>query len=293
MRISAKVPNSGRLPAELGIGQMAAALERAGFDGLWLSDHLVMPERITSRYPYAADGRPTWPTDLPWYDAIVALAMTAAATSRASLNVAVLVLPLRHPVELAKQIASIDVLSGGRAGLGVGAGWLREEFEALNVPFETRGDRLDEWIHLLRACWSGRPPPFEGEHYRLPAGVLCLPAPRRPPPILVGGHSPAALRRAGRLGDGWIAHQAVGGIDLEEIAGCAEAMRRAAGSAGRDPEALQVVLRLVGAAERLEEAAAALPACAAAGVDEVVVDTPWTDARDPRRAHDLLREARA
>jgi probable F420-dependent oxidoreductase len=291
--ISAKVPTTGTLPEALGIGEMAASLERAGFDGLWVSDHVVMPERIDSPYPFAPDRKATWATDVAWYDAIVAMAMIAGATSRAHISVAVLVLPLRHPVELAKQVASIDVLSGGRTGLGVGAGWLKEEFDALNVPFETRGGRLDEWMALLRSCWSGRPAAFDGQHYRLPAGVLCLPAPAEPPPILVGGTSRAALRRAGRLGDGWVAHASVDAIDLDELrAGVAE-VRGAAAEAGRDPEAMRMVLRLVGTAERLGETAAALKALAAAGVHEVVVDTPWTDAGDSRRAHDLLREAAA
>ncbi len=289
--ISAKVPTTGTLPASLGIGEMAAALERAGFDGLWVSDHVVMPERIDSPYPFAPDRKATWPTDVAWYDAIVAMAMIAGATSRAHVDVAVLVLPLRHPVELAKQVASIDVLSGGRTGLGVGAGWLKEEFDALNVPFETRGGRLDEWMALLRSCWTGRPAPFEGRHYRLPAGVLCLPAPAKPPPILVGGTSRAALRRAGRLGDGWVAHFSIDDVDLDDLrAGVAE-VRAAATGAGRNPEAMRIVLRLVGTAERLDEAAAILKALAAAGVDEVVVDTPWADTRDPGSAHDLLRDA--
>jgi probable F420-dependent oxidoreductase len=291
IRIGAKVPTTGPLPAELGIAEMAASLEDAGFDGLWVSDHLVMPERISSPYPFAPDRKATWPTDVPWYDAVVAMAMMAAATSRAHLNVAVLVLPLRHPVELAKQVASIDVLSGGRAGLGVGAGWLREEFDAMNVPFESRGRRLDEWMALLRACWSGRPAAFEGEHYRLPAGLVCLPTPLATPPILVGGTSAAALRRAGRSGDGWVAHQAAGALDPDEVrAGVAE-MGAAARAAGRDPDALRVVLRLVGTAERLAEVAAALPSFARAGVHEVVVDTPWAGPDALSRAHDLLRDA--
>jgi probable F420-dependent oxidoreductase len=291
IRIGAKVPTTGPLPAELGIGAMAASLERAGFDGLWVSDHVVMPERISSPYPFAPDRKATWPTDVPWYDAVVAMAMMAATTSRAHLNVAVLVLPLRHPVELAKQVASIDVLSGGRAGLGVGAGWLREEFDAMNVPFESRGSRTDEWMALLRSCWSGRPPAFEGRHYRLPAGMLCLPTPVKTPPVLVGGTSVAALRRAGRSGDGWVAHQSAGALDVDEVRAGVVEMRAAARAAGRDPGALQVVLRLVGTADRLEEVAAALPAFRGAGVDEVVVDTPWGDPADLAQAHDLLRDA--
>src|SRR5215475_10782521 len=134
MRIGAKVPNSGPLPTERGIGAMAAELEQAGFDSLWVSDHVVMPAVIASRYPFAADGKATWPADTPYIDAMIALTAIAAATQQARIGTAVLVLPLRQPVVLAKQAASIDVLSGGRLDLGIGAGWLAEEFAALGVP---------------------------------------------------------------------------------------------------------------------------------------------------------------
>src|SRR5579884_2721557 len=122
VRLGAKVPNSGPLPAERGIGAMAKALEDAGFESLWVSDHVVLPEHMGSRYPFAADGRATWAADTPYVDALIALALIAGATERAKLGPAVLVLPLRHPVIAAKQLASIDAASGGRLKLGVGAG---------------------------------------------------------------------------------------------------------------------------------------------------------------------------
>jgi len=159
MRIGVKVPNSGPLPERLGIGAMAAELESAGFESLWVSDHVVLPEEIGSRYPFAEDGRATWPTDTPYFDAMIALALLAEATERATIGTAVLVLPLRAPVLFAKQAASIDVASRGRLRLGVGAGWLEEEFDALGVPFAGRGKRLDEWIALIRDCWACQPSP--------------------------------------------------------------------------------------------------------------------------------------
>ena len=125
MRIGVLVPNSGPWPSELGIPAMARTAEAAGFDSLWVSDHIVLPETIESHYPFAADGRATGPTDTPYVAALVALALMAAATERPTLGTAVLVLPLRHPVVFAKQAASIDVASGGRLRLGVGAGWLQ------------------------------------------------------------------------------------------------------------------------------------------------------------------------
>ena len=275
VRIGALVPNSGRWPLELGIPVMAARLEAAGFESLWVSDHIVLPRTIESRYPFAADGRATWPTDTPYVDALVALALMAAVTERATLGTAVLVLPLRHPVVFAKQAASIDVASGGRLLLGVGAGWLREEFEALGVPFEDRGGRLVEWMEIARDCWTGAPAARSSERYTLPDGVLCLPSPERTIPFLMGGHSPAALRRAGRIAGGWLAQQSLPELDPGALAQAAAAMRAAAAEAGRDPAACRVVLRLVESAGRGADVAAALPALAEAGVDEIVVNVDW------------------
>jgi probable F420-dependent oxidoreductase len=258
MRIGAKLPNSGPLSAD--IPATAAALERAGFDSLWVSDHIVMPETIASPYPF---GSVTWSTDTPYVDALIALALAAAVTTRVRLGTAALVLPQRNPVQLAKQAASIDVASGGRLELGVGAGWLAEEFAALNVPFERRGARMDEWIAILRECWSGRTNARRSDFYDLPEGVLCLPAPSAIP-LLIGGHSPAALRRA-RANDGWLAQQ-----DADKL----------------DPGALdhdgRVVLRIVGSLGReqlVSKRLAELP------VDEVIVDVPIDDAERVREVY--------
>ena len=282
MRIGALVPNSGRLPLERGIPALARAAEAAGYDSLWVSDHIVLPERIESRYPFAADGKATWPTDTPYVDALIALALIAGATERATIGTAVLVLPLRHPVVFAKQAASIDVASGGRLTLGIGAGWLREEFDALEVPFEGRGGRLVEWMEIARDCWTGSPPARSSERYTLPAGVLSLPRPAHEIPFLIGGHSPTALRRAGGLADGWLAQQSLSALDPEALATAVRSMRAAAEEADRDPATLQVVLRLVDSAGRGAEVAAAVPALAEAGVEEIVVNIDW-DAGDPAR----------
>lgn len=265
MRVGAKLPNSGSLPAELGIPRMAGELERNGFASLWVSDHVVMPATVTSRYPYASDGAATWATSDPWYDAVVALAMAAAVTEHAELGTAVLVLPQRNPVLLAKQIASLDRLAGGRVVLGVGAGWLAEEFAALDTPFESRGRRTDEWIDLLRACWTGRPDAFDGIHYHLPADVVCEPTPARAVPILVGGTTAAALRRARERGDGWLGIQSADALDV----GAIESAMAALGDSPRR------VLRIVGSAGFGAHVADTLPALAAAGITDVVVDVDW------------------
>jgi probable F420-dependent oxidoreductase len=290
MRLGAKVPNSGPYPTEIGIPEMARALEAAGFASLWVSDHVVMPETVASRYPFAADGLATWPSDTPYFDALIALALIAGATERATFGTAVLVLPLRHPVVLAKQAASLDAVSGGRLRLGIGAGWLEEEFDALNVPFADRGSRFEEWVALLRDCWTGRPDARASEYYDLPAGVICVPRPVHEIPLLVGGHSKAALRRAGTFGDGWLGQQSLDALDPGEIAVAREAQRQAARSAGRDGETLQIVLRIIDTAGRSDELAPQLPELERAGVDEVIVDVAW-DGGDPAVDYGRLADA--
>jgi probable F420-dependent oxidoreductase len=289
IELGAKVPNSGPLPGRLGIGAMARRLEDAGFASLWVSDHVVMPAEIESRYPFAADGRATWPTDTPYYDAIIALTLIAAATASARFGPAVLVLPQREPIVTAKQLASLDAVSGGRLELGVGSGWLREEFEALNVPFATRGSRTDDWIALLRETWSGAVGPHDGPHHPMPARVLSLPRPAHRIPILVGGDSPAAFRRAGAVADGWLAHQSALALDADAIADGVRRMREAAQAAGADPGARRVVLRIIDSAGRADTVAAAIPPLARAGVQEIVVDVDWDAADGPAEAFSVLR----
>ena len=291
LRIGAKLPNSGPLPQALGIPAMARALEAAGFDSLWVADHVVLPRSIDSHYPFAADGRATWPSDSPYVEALIALALAASVTERATLGTAVLVLPLRSPVLFAKQAASIDTASGGRLRLGVGAGWLKEEFDALNVPFADRGARIEEWIEIARDCWTATPSAHESERYSLPPNVLMVPPPERPIPFLMGGHSRVALERAGRLTDGWLGQQSLPEIDTDELVAAAESMRQAARDAGRDAAALEVVLRLVQTAGKADEVARRIPALAAAGVDELIVDLDWDD--DLVAQHATLRAAAA
>jgi probable F420-dependent oxidoreductase len=291
LRIGAKLPNSGPLPQALGIPAMARALEAAGFDSLWVADHVVLPRSIDSHYPFAADGRATWPSDSPYVEALIALALAASVTERATLGTAVLVLPLRSPVMFAKQAASIDTASGGRLRLGVGAGWLKEEFDALNVPFADRGARTEEWIEIARDCWTATPAAHESKRYSLPPNVLMVPPPERPIPFLMGGHSRVALERAGRLTDGWLGQQAVPEIETDELVAAAASMRQAARDAGRDPSALEVVLRLVQSAGKADEVARQIPALAAAGVDELIVDLDWDG--DLVAQHAILREAAA
>jgi probable F420-dependent oxidoreductase len=289
LRIGAKLPNSGPLPQTVGIPAMARALEDAGFDSLWVADHIVLPTSIDSRYPFAADGRATWRSDTPYVEALIALALAAAVTERVTLGTAVIVLPLRNPVLFAKQVSSIAANAGGRFTLGVGAGWLEEEFDALNAPFADRGPRLEEWIGLVRDCFTGRPAAHASERYTLSEGVLVLPPPPAPIPVLMGGHARAALARGGRVCDGWLAQQSLGALDPGEIVSALAQMGDSARAAGRDPDALRVVLRIVESAGRADELAGHLPALIEAGVGEIIVDASW-DTNDLARQCAVLRE---
>ncbi|HEX3790369.1 MAG TPA: TIGR03619 family F420-dependent LLM class oxidoreductase [Pseudonocardiaceae bacterium] len=290
MRIGVKLPHTGTAVPATRLADRARDLELAGFDSLWVSDHVVLPATIESHYPFAEDGRATWPTSTPYLEALVALAAAAATTERVVLGTAALVLPQRNPVLLAKQVASVDALSGGRVALGLGAGWLREEFDALDTPFATRGARFVEWLTLLRDCWTGHPAAHSGAHYQLPGDTLVLPTPAHEIPLYVGGHSRTALRRAGELGDGWLAQQAVPELDPARLTEEISTIRTAATAAGRDPDRLHVVLRLVESTGRAEQVADRLGELATAGVGEIIVDVdPATG--DPRADHDILRQA--
>lgn len=272
MRIGAKLPNSGSLPLEAGVPAIARTLEKTGYDSLWVSDHIVMPREMRSWYPFAADGRATWPSDLPYLDALITLALAAAATDRVRLGTAVLVLPLRPPIEFAKQAATIDAVSGGRLELGVGAGWLAEEFEALDVPFAGRGGRMVEWMAIARDCWTGETAAHDGPTYVVPEGTRCYPTPAHPIPFLIGGHSKIALRRAGEIGDGWLGQQSALALDPDTLAQEIMAVAAAAQRTRSAPAHPRVVLRIVDSTGRSDLVAARLDELEQAGVDEVIVD---------------------
>src|SRR2546426_2300878 len=193
-------------------------------------DHVVMG------YPIA--GRPPgpYPPQMPILEALMALSYMAAVTSRVTLGTEVLVLPQRHPTLVAKQVSTLDTLSGGRVRLGVGVGWQESEYEALGEDFHTRGARMDEAIRLLRAYWSDAQVDFEGRHYRVTAmGMEPKPPQGRQLPIWIGGMSEPAWRRVGQLGDGWLASRVT---DADSARRALDSIRRHAEAAGRDPGAI-------------------------------------------------------
>jgi probable F420-dependent oxidoreductase len=238
------VPTSGDGADPVALRDLAQAAEGLGYDALWVSDHVVVPARIESPYPYSPDGRFRLGPTAPYFEPLTALTYLAGCTQRIRLGTHVLILPYRNPVVMAKEIATLDVLSGGRVDLGIGVGWMREEFEALGYGyFERRGAVTDEQLRLMKRLWTEELPSFAGEFYRFPAlGAHPHPRQRPHPPIWVGGHTRAAIRRAARLGDGWLPIGARPPADLppEEVAAGIAALREEATRAGRDPAAVRV-----------------------------------------------------
>jgi probable F420-dependent oxidoreductase len=188
------------------VSRYAETAEAAGYASLWAAEHVVFFEDYAPNYPYAEGGRPPMNIETGMMEPLNLLSFLAARTTRVRLATGVFLLPQRNPVYTAKEAATVDVLSGGRLDLGIGVGWLREEMEAVAVPYERRGARCDEYIEILRRLWTERLAEYSGEFYEL-AACAQEPHPVQTPhpPILIGGTSPAALRRAARLGDGWVA----------------------------------------------------------------------------------------
>lgn len=182
--------------------EIAKVAEEAGFEGLLVSDHVFAPEKIESSYPYSDEGTPHFPTGSHFPDAWMTIAVLAQHTSRLRFATNVYILPLRHPVEVARFVGSAAVYSKNRAVLGVGAGWMREEFDVLGRTFEKRGASMDEAIEVIRKLLSGKVVEHQGEAFSFPA-MRMEPAPTQSVPIWMGGQNKAALRRAGQLCDGW------------------------------------------------------------------------------------------
>lgn len=188
--------------------EVAEAAEANGFESVWMPEHLIFPVEMPPNYSYTPDGLPPMHSDTPAFDPWVVLGAVASRTSRIGLASGVFILPLRHPVAVARSVITLDRISGGRVILGIGVGWLPDEFQIVGQDFHNRGRRTDEMIVLMRKLWTEDTIEFHGEFYDIPP-VKFAPKPvnkQRGIPIIVGGTSPGALRRAGRLGDGWIHH---------------------------------------------------------------------------------------
>jgi probable F420-dependent oxidoreductase len=278
LKIGVKIPNDSAKAHEIGLTNMGRVAEGAGADSLWVNDHLLMVESGRSPYPFTPDGVFPWPMDLPRYECLTAASFLAATTSRCRVGTSVLILPQRNVLELAKSSATLDALSGGRFVLGIGVGWFAEEMEALGYQFDTRGQRTNEMIEVLRQCWTGRPQPFQGEEIAVPEDLIFEPRPSQPngPPILVGGMSRAALRRAALHGDGWLAFQREE-LDARQLEDLLETLEDLREEAGRLDESFSHVMHLnssPGMAPWLPEIAVRVRDL---GFDELVINPPWED----------------
>ncbi len=224
------VVNAAYAPVEALPG-MARACDEAGFEAIAVSDHLIHPEKLATPYPYTDDGAPRWENFTDWPDPFVAIAAMAAVTERLRFVTSVFVLPLRNPLQVARTVATAAVMSNGRLVLGIGAGWMEEEFQAMEQPFRSRGRRMDEMIEVMRRLWE-EPGYVEhhGEFFDFPP-VEMRPAPREPVPIWVGGVSKAAQRRAAMLSDGWISDVHTVG-ELGEMVSALRALREDSPRAG-------------------------------------------------------------
>lgn len=239
MEFGVNLPAAGPAAGAQNIVKVARWAEELGFHSLWATDHVVLPERVDSWYPYGAGGRWTNPAGTNWLDPLLALAWAGSAAPHCKLGTDVIVAPLRNPLLLAKQLASLDDLSGGRVLLGVGAGWMKEEFDLIGVPFAERGARAVEMVRLMRACWSGEAIDFHGRFWQVADCRMHPLPPRRSIPVYWGGHSEAALRRVARVGDGWLP-LSVSPADLR--AGW-QKIRRYCEQYRRDPDSVSIVMR--------------------------------------------------
>ena len=200
------LPSRGSLASPEILRSLAQRAEDLSFDSIWVSDHVILPREVESFYPYAADGVPTFTPDQPYYDPIATLNFLAGCTEELRLGTHVLILPYRNPVVTAKMLATLDVLSGGRLTMGIGVGWMEEEFKALGLDnYEQRGEVSNEYIQLFKELWTQDSPEFQGNHYQISgSGFQPKPLQKPHPPIWIGGHTSPAIRRAAAFGDGWM-----------------------------------------------------------------------------------------
>jgi len=265
MRFGIVFANTGPCADPDGAMAFARAAESAGFESLWTVEHVVVPAGYESTYPYDRSGRMPGSDDAPIPDPLVWLAYLASATTTIGLGTGVLIVPQRNPVVLAKELATLDHLSGGRLLFGAGVGWLEEEFDAIGIPFSERGRRTDDAIGAMRALWGDERASYHGEFTSFD-DCIARPQPVGGSiPVHVGGHTAVAARRAGRLGDGFFPASG----NHETLAALFALAKQTAAQEARDPDAIEFTAGGNGAfgPGALEEVAA----LEALGVDRVVV----------------------
>jgi probable F420-dependent oxidoreductase len=261
---------------------VARHAETLGFESVWVPEHLVLPTRIASRYPYAPDGIPPFTPDTPHLDPLMLLTHIAAATTTIRLGTNIYLLALRHPIVAARLAMSLDVLSGGRLTLGIGVGWLAEEFEAVGVDFTTRAARTRECVRALRALWTEPEPEFHGRFFSFgPVKFEPKPVQKPHPPLVFGGETEVALRRAAALGDGWYGV----GHTPATAAGQVGKLRALLAAGGRADGRFEITVSNAAPALASDD----LARYAEAGVDRVVA-LPWTRGREAEEGLARLAE---
>ncbi len=264
------------------MASVARRAEELGFESVWLPEHLVFPAVISSRYPYTADGTPPINPATPLLDPLVMLAQVAALTSRIRLGTNIYLVPLRHPLQTARMAMTLDLISGGRLTLGVGAGWLREEFEAAGIDFESRGGRTRECVRAIRALWTEPEPQFHGRYFDFgPLRFEPKPVQKPHPPIVFGGETEAGLRRAAALGDGWYGV----GHTPETAEAQVRKLRQHLAEAGREDAPFEITLSPKAEVDREQ-----IRRFEEAGVHRVVI-LPWRRSREAEEG--LVRLAAA
>jgi probable F420-dependent oxidoreductase len=239
MKFGVFLPVSGRAAGRTTLMQAARQAEQLGFDSVWAADRLVIPWKIETTYPYSKEATFIVPPDRPFFDTMTCLAFLAGCTEKIQLGMSVMVLPYRHPLHWARIATTIDQLSTGRLILGVGVGWMEEEFSALNAPFKERGKVSDEQLHVIKKLWSEEHITFKGDYYNF-EDIAFLPKPFQQPrlPIWVGGEGSYAQRRAGRYGDAWFPYFVK--VTPAELAAGYENVRAEAKKAGRDADEVKL-----------------------------------------------------
>jgi probable F420-dependent oxidoreductase len=274
MQIGCHLPVYGPAATREGLLLAARRIEALGYDSLWVSDHVVIPWEIRSRYPYNATGDFPLSPATDFLEPLTALTLVAAVTTRVRLGTTVLVLPHRHPVLAAKMLATLDHLAPGRVILGAGVGWMKEEIELFGVPYNRRGAWSDEAIKIMRACWRDDRVSFKGEFFSF-EGLGCRPRPAHGTiPVWIGGHTDRALQRVVALGDGW--HAAF--PTAEALGHGIAQLREACRAAGRDPATLAISARVGLSAKRpADDVLAELRALRDLGVAHVILETRMRD----------------
>lgn len=239
MKFGIMFANTGPFAGPEGAATLATGAEEIGVESIWVVEHVVVPDGYQSRYPYSESGKMPGPQDSDIPDPLIWLSYVAAVTTEIRLATGILIVPQRNPVVLAKECATLDKLSGGRLELGIGVGWLEEEFTALGLPFDDRGKRTDDYLGAMRALWTQDAASHDGPFASF-SGAIQRPQPVQDGgvPIVVGGHSKAAARRAGRLGDGFFPISA----SDEELVGILDLMKATASEHGRDGDAIAVTV---------------------------------------------------